>query len=133
MKRLVAQVVSIHVGAKDKLRKDERPSIEVALDGIVGDRHQSYERSTWQGDKQAEGTVGLQRTFLARGARSVLVSLWSVSDAAFDWANLIENKDKEIKRLEGVYENLLQSNGVTVHRGRATLTRALAWRRERLP
>jgi len=23
----------------------------------VGDRHQSYERSTWQGDKQAEGTV----------------------------------------------------------------------------
>ena len=32
--------------------------------------------------KQAEGTVGLQRAFLARGARSVLVSLWSVSDTA---------------------------------------------------
>ena len=32
--------------------------------------------------KQAEGTVGLQRAFLARGARSVLVSLWSVDDAA---------------------------------------------------
>jgi CHAT domain-containing protein/Tfp pilus assembly protein PilF len=32
--------------------------------------------------KQAEGTVGLQRAFLARGARSVLVSLWSVSDEA---------------------------------------------------
>ena len=32
--------------------------------------------------KQAEGTVGLQRAFLAKGARSVLVSLWSVSDAA---------------------------------------------------
>jgi CHAT domain-containing protein len=31
---------------------------------------------------QAEGTVGLQRAFLARGARSVLVSLWSVSDEA---------------------------------------------------
>jgi CHAT domain-containing protein len=30
--------------------------------------------------KQAEGTVGLQRALLARGARSVLVSLWSVSD-----------------------------------------------------
>jgi CHAT domain-containing protein len=30
--------------------------------------------------KEAEGTVGLQRAFLARGARSVLVSLWSVSD-----------------------------------------------------
>jgi CHAT domain-containing protein/tetratricopeptide (TPR) repeat protein len=32
--------------------------------------------------KQAEGTVGLQRAFLAKGARSVLVSLWSVDDAA---------------------------------------------------
>jgi tetratricopeptide (TPR) repeat protein len=32
--------------------------------------------------KQAEGTVGLQRAFLAKGARSVLVSLWSVSDQA---------------------------------------------------
>ena len=32
--------------------------------------------------KQAEGTVGLQRAFLARGARSVLVSLWNVSDEA---------------------------------------------------
>jgi CHAT domain-containing protein len=32
--------------------------------------------------KNAEGTVGLQRAFLARGARSVLVSLWSVDDRA---------------------------------------------------
>jgi len=31
---------------------------------------------------QAEGTVGLQRTFLAKRARSVLLSLWSVSDRA---------------------------------------------------
>lgn len=30
----------------------------------------------------AEGTVGFQRAFLAKGARSVLVSLWSVSDVA---------------------------------------------------
>jgi CHAT domain-containing protein len=30
----------------------------------------------------AEGTVGLARAFLAKGARSVLVSLWSVSDDA---------------------------------------------------
>jgi tetratricopeptide (TPR) repeat protein len=32
--------------------------------------------------REAEGTVGLQRGLLAKGARSVLVSLWSVDDAA---------------------------------------------------
>lgn len=32
--------------------------------------------------RQAEGTIGLQRGLLAKGARSVLVSLWSVDDAA---------------------------------------------------
>jgi CHAT domain-containing protein len=32
--------------------------------------------------RQAEGTVGLQRAFLAKGARSLLVSLWNVSDAS---------------------------------------------------
>jgi CHAT domain-containing protein len=32
--------------------------------------------------RQAEGTIGLQRAFLAKGANSLLVSLWSVSDAA---------------------------------------------------
>lgn len=32
--------------------------------------------------REAEGTVGLQRGLLAKGARSVLVSLWSVNDAA---------------------------------------------------
>ena len=31
---------------------------------------------------QAEGTVGLQRAFLAKGARALLVSLWSVDDEA---------------------------------------------------
>ena len=30
---------------------------------------------------RSEGTVGLQRAFLAKGARSLLVSLWSVDDA----------------------------------------------------
>jgi CHAT domain-containing protein len=32
--------------------------------------------------QQAEGTVGFQRALLAKGARSVLVSLWSVDDRA---------------------------------------------------
>ena len=57
MEKIVARVVSVHVGAKDKLSKEEHPSIEAALDGIVGDRHQSYDRSTWRGDKQPQGTI----------------------------------------------------------------------------
>ena len=32
--------------------------------------------------KESEGTLGFQRAFLAKGARSVLVSLWSVDDEA---------------------------------------------------
>ncbi len=32
--------------------------------------------------RQSEGTLGLQRAFLARGARSVLVSLWRVDDTS---------------------------------------------------
>ena len=57
VKKVVAQIVSVHVGAQDKLSKEEHPGIQVALDGIVGDRHQSYERSCWAGDKQTEGTI----------------------------------------------------------------------------
>ena len=57
MKKIVAQVVSVHVGAQDELGKEEHPGVQVELNGIVGDRHQSYERSCWAGDKQPEGTI----------------------------------------------------------------------------
>ncbi len=57
MKKIVAQVVSVHVGAQDELGKEEHPGVQLELNGIVGDRHQSYERSCWAGDKQAEGTI----------------------------------------------------------------------------
>ena len=55
--RLVAKVVSVHAGSNDDLSKDEHPTIQVELDGIVGDRHKSYKRETWPGDKQSEGTI----------------------------------------------------------------------------
>ncbi len=57
MTRMVARVVSVHAGSNDDLSKDEHPSIQIELDGVVGDRHRSYERRTWQGDKQPEGTT----------------------------------------------------------------------------
>jgi MOSC domain-containing protein YiiM len=57
MKKLVARIVSVHSGNNDDLSKEEHESIQVELDGIVGDRHRSYVRDTWKGDKQPFGTV----------------------------------------------------------------------------
>ena len=57
MNKLVGNVVSVHVGATDELGKEARDRIQLELDGIVGDRHRSFQRSTWDGDKQVEGTV----------------------------------------------------------------------------
>ena len=56
MKKIVATVVSVHSGSNDDLSKEGHSSIQVELSGIQGDRHQSYERSTWDGDKQPKGT-----------------------------------------------------------------------------
>jgi MOSC domain-containing protein YiiM len=55
--KLKATVVSVHAGSNDDMSKEEHTSIEVELDGIVGDAHRSYSRKAWAGDKQAEGTV----------------------------------------------------------------------------
>ena len=49
---------------------------------------------------------------------------WSVGESRFDWTTLIANKDREIDRLEGVYERLLSEAGVIVHRGHARLADA---------
>ena len=49
---------------------------------------------------------------------------WTVGESRFDWTTLIANKDREIDRLEGVYERLLSEAGVIVHRGHARLADA---------
>jgi MOSC domain-containing protein YiiM len=55
--KIVARVVSVHAGSNEDLSKEEHPTVQVELDGVVGDRHRSYERVTWEGDKQPEGTT----------------------------------------------------------------------------
>ena len=57
MQELKARVVSVHSGGEDDKSKPERQSIRVELDGVVGDKHRSYSRTTWAGDKQAKGTL----------------------------------------------------------------------------
>ena len=54
---LAGIVISVHAGSNDDLSKDERPSIQVELDGIVGDAHRAFSRECWSGDKQPQGTV----------------------------------------------------------------------------
>jgi MOSC domain-containing protein YiiM len=55
VKKIIAHVISVHSGSNDDLSKEEHPSIQIELDGVVGDRHRSFERTTWEGDKQPEG------------------------------------------------------------------------------
>lgn len=57
MKSLKATVVSVHSGAEGTLEKASFPSIRIELDGVVGDRHRSFVRETWLGDKQPRGTM----------------------------------------------------------------------------
>lgn len=57
MKQITAKVVSVHSGSNDDLSKEQHSSIQVELDGIVGDRHRSYSRETWSGDKQPKGIL----------------------------------------------------------------------------
>ncbi|HKU45446.1 MAG TPA: glutathione-disulfide reductase [Burkholderiales bacterium] len=46
---------------------------------------------------------------------------WTVGEQAFDWKTLLANKDREIARLNGVYERVLVNAGVKIYRARATV------------
>jgi glutathione reductase (NADPH) len=46
---------------------------------------------------------------------------WTVSQRSFDWTPLIENKNREIARLQGVYRELLEQAGVERIEGRACI------------
>ena len=46
---------------------------------------------------------------------------WTVKPEAFDWNKLITNKNSEIKRLNSIYENLLESAGAHIYNDRAEL------------
>lgn len=49
---------------------------------------------------------------------------WTIGKTAFDWPTLVANKDREIARLNGVYERLLVNAGVDILRARARLVDA---------
>lgn len=46
---------------------------------------------------------------------------WSVGETKIDWPQLIATKNKELDRLNGIYNNILSNNGVETIMGRGTL------------
>jgi glutathione reductase (NADPH) len=46
---------------------------------------------------------------------------WTGAEPRFDWRTLLANKDREIARLNAVYERVLKNAGVEILRGRAKL------------
>ncbi len=46
---------------------------------------------------------------------------WTAEQPAFDWGQLIANKDREIERLNGIYRGLLDGAGVELFESRARL------------
>lgn len=46
---------------------------------------------------------------------------WDLANEAFDWQTLLENKNREIARLNGIYRSLLESPGVQIFECHAQL------------
>lgn len=49
---------------------------------------------------------------------------WTVGETKFDWPTLVANKDREITRLEGLYQRGLENAGATIFNSRAELVDA---------
>src|ERR1700729_3153838 len=49
---------------------------------------------------------------------------WSIEKATFDWAHFLEEKDREIARLSGIYVRNLQNAGAELAHGKARLADA---------
>lgn len=48
------RVVSVHIGVPDTLSKEPVDAIEMALDGIVGDRHRGIARNYWDDEEHGD-------------------------------------------------------------------------------
>ena len=105
MEVIKATVVSVHAGASDQLAKEKQQSIIVELDGVVGDRHRSFTREAWAGDKQPEGTVRRNERQWSAVSVQELVDIQEAMDltepltAAALGANLCLDGINELSRL----------------------------------
>lgn len=65
MEKLVATVRSLYICPTEESGGKEKTSIQAEIDGIVGDRHRSYVRKTWPGERQVETTRRNERQWSA--------------------------------------------------------------------
>ena len=57
MSEIIGVLESVYVGRSDQeFSKHPCASLQLELDGIVGDRHRALMRKAWKGDKQPQGT-----------------------------------------------------------------------------
>jgi glutathione reductase (NADPH) len=96
-----ASRVSASYGAKVALAEDGRFGGTCVNVGCIPKKLFSY-AAHWREDFEIAKSYG-----------------WTVGETSFDWNTLLANKDREIARLNGVYERVLVNAGVTIHRARA--------------
>ena len=57
MARIIGTLMSVHIGKENDLAKVAQSTVQVELDGFVGDRHRGFSRIAYEGDTEPEGTV----------------------------------------------------------------------------
>lgn len=57
MAKISGTLISVHIGEEDVLSKIAQSTVQVELDGFVGDRHRGFSRVAYEGDTEPEGTV----------------------------------------------------------------------------
>ncbi len=102
---MTGKVLSVHAGCNEDKTKPQQQSIVFELDGVVGDGHRSFSRTTWAGDKQPRGTVRRnERQWSAVSAEelreiSTAMDLTRPLLASLVGANLCIDGVKELSRL----------------------------------
>ncbi len=86
------------------------------------------EEARWGGTCVIKGCVPKKLLVYASEVRRAVDDAagygWTIGESRFDWATLIEAKDKEIERLSAIYQDVLKRAGAAIHEGRARLVDA---------
>jgi hypothetical protein len=57
LKKLIGKLISVHIGTRNDMSKQPRPSITAELDGFSSDNHKGFSRVAYDHDSDPIGTV----------------------------------------------------------------------------